>query len=114
MLLHQSVLLLQQGGLPTFVDIGSSFSAAAIAEDNLLAQMRLAGQRVAFVGDDTWMQLFPQNEFADARPFPSLNVRDIHTVDDGVWEVELNPLPPPLYPHIFSHFHPDTPHTSLQ
>jgi GPI ethanolamine phosphate transferase 3 subunit O len=45
-----------------------------------------AGQRLAFVGDDTWMQLFP-HQFGDAAPFPSFNVQDLHTVDNGVWEV---------------------------
>lgn len=28
-----------QGGLPTFLDIGQSFSASAITEDNLLQQL---------------------------------------------------------------------------
>ena len=39
----------------------------------------------AFMGDDTWLQLFP-SAFALAQPFPSFNVHDLHTVDDGVWE----------------------------
>lgn len=38
------------------------------------------------MGDDTWMQL-AQGSFAEAYPFPSFNVHDLHTVDDGVWEV---------------------------
>ena len=38
------------------------------------------------MGDDTWLQLFP-SAFALAQPFPSFNVHDLHTVDDGVWEV---------------------------
>lgn len=40
----------------------------------------------AFFGDDTWMQLFP-TQFQRAIPFPSFNVMDLHTVDDGVWQV---------------------------
>ncbi len=75
-----------QGGLPTFVDIGSSFSAAAVAEDNLIDQLADSGRRLAFAGDDTWMQLFPR-QFHDAAPYPSFNVQDLHTVDDGVWQV---------------------------
>lgn len=35
-----------QGGLPTFLDIGESFSASALAEDNLLAQLASAGKRL--------------------------------------------------------------------
>lgn len=38
------------------------------------------------MGDDTWMQL-AQDAFAEAYPYPSFNVHDLHTVDDGVWEV---------------------------
>ncbi len=40
----------------------------------------------AFFGDDTWMQLFP-TQFQHAIPFSSFNVMDLHTVDDGVWQV---------------------------
>jgi predicted AlkP superfamily pyrophosphatase or phosphodiesterase len=54
------------------------------ATDQLVA----AGQRLAFVGDDTWMQLFP-HQFGTAAPFPSFNVQDLHTVDNGVWEVRV-------------------------
>ena len=75
-----------QGGLPTFIDVGSSFSAAAVSEDNLVDQLVTAGRRLGFVGDDTWMQLFPA-QFAAASPFPSFNVQDLDTVDNGVWQV---------------------------
>lgn len=40
-----------------------------------------------FAGDDTWMQLAPEGVFAAAHPYPSFNVMDLHTVDDGVWQV---------------------------
>jgi predicted AlkP superfamily pyrophosphatase or phosphodiesterase len=35
------------------------------------------------LGDDTWQGLFP-SQFTASRPFPSFDVRDLHTVDDGV------------------------------
>lgn len=36
-------------------------------------------------GDDTWVSLFPPERwFADAAPFPSLNVKDIDGCDDHV------------------------------
>jgi hypothetical protein len=38
------------------------------------------------MGDDTWMQL-AKDVFAEAHPYPSFDVHDLHTVDDGVWEV---------------------------
>ncbi|KAL3142807.1 hypothetical protein ABBQ38_003106 [Trebouxia sp. C0009 RCD-2024] len=76
---------LMTGGLPTFMDVGSSFSAAAVTEDNLVDQLRSHGKKLAFVGDDTWMQLFP-SQFHDAKPYSSFNVMDLDTVDDGVWQ----------------------------
>jgi phosphatidylinositol glycan class O len=39
-----------------------------------------------FMGDDTWEQLVP-GAFNESYPYPSFNVKDLHTVDDGVWEV---------------------------
>ncbi|GIL64387.1 hypothetical protein Vafri_18224 [Volvox africanus] len=81
-----------QGGLPTFLDVGQSFSAAAISEDNLLAQMHARGMRVVVMGDDTWAQLAPLHYYAACHPYPAFNVRDLHTVDDGVWQVRGCPL----------------------
>ncbi|KAG0557025.1 hypothetical protein KC19_11G096500 [Ceratodon purpureus] len=74
---------LTTGGLPTFVDIGHSFGAPAIVEDNLINQLVRAGKKVRMMGDDTWMKLFPSH-FSVAHPFDSFNVKDLHTVDDGV------------------------------
>ena len=45
----------------------------------------------AFVGDDTWMRLFP-TAMQTALPYPSFNVKDLDTVDDAVWEVSANSL----------------------
>ncbi|ETE60981.1 hypothetical protein L345_13271, partial [Ophiophagus hannah] len=42
-----------------------------------------AGRKVVFMGDDTWEGLFPQ-AFHRAHFFPSFNVKDLHTVDDGI------------------------------
>lgn len=35
------------------------------------------------MGDDTWESLFPK-KFHRSLPFPSFNVKDLHTVDDGI------------------------------
>lgn len=35
------------------------------------------------MGDDTWDGLFPQ-KFFRSYFFPSFNVKDLHTVDDGI------------------------------
>jgi phosphatidylinositol glycan class O len=107
------------GGLPTFLDVGSSFGGggARVTEDSLAGQLQRKGYRLAFMGDDTWMQLLPHafNDSAGvggvgaeggdaaganaagppatswrAHPYPSFNVKDLHTVDEGV-EAHLRP-----------------------
>ncbi|MQL92224.1 hypothetical protein Taro_024846 [Colocasia esculenta] len=76
---------LTTGGLPTFIDVGNSFGAPAIVEDNLIRQLAKNGKRVLMMGDDTWLQLFPDG-FAEAYPYPSFNVKDLDTVDNGCIE----------------------------
>ncbi|KAK6116828.1 hypothetical protein DH2020_049458 [Rehmannia glutinosa] len=73
---------LTTGGLPTFIDVGNSFGAPAIVEDNLIHQLVQNGKRVVMMGDDTWSQLFPHH-FITSYPFPSFNVKDLDTVDNG-------------------------------
>ncbi|EFH50077.1 phosphatidylinositolglycan class O (PIG-O) family protein [Arabidopsis lyrata subsp. lyrata] len=76
---------LTTGGLPTFIDVGNSFGAPAIVEDNFINQLVLNGKRLVMMGDDTWTQLFP-NQFQKSYPFPSFNVKDLDTVDNGCIE----------------------------
>jgi len=78
---------LTTGTLPTFIDAGSNFAGTAIDEDNVIAQLKSLGKRMAFMGDDTWMALFPGYFEEDMNhPYESLNVWDLHTVDNGVNE----------------------------
>lgn len=76
---------LTTGSLPTFIDAGSNFAGTAIDEDNLISQLQSAGRRIAFLGDDTWTSLFP-DQFVPNMTFPyeSFNVWDLHTLDNGV------------------------------
>lgn len=74
---------LTTGSLPTFVDAGANFASSEIVEDNFIDQLLSGGKRTIFLGDDTWMGLFP-NRFHKSYPFPSLNVHDLHTVDNGI------------------------------
>ncbi|GEQ71495.1 hypothetical protein JCM33374_g5179 [Metschnikowia sp. JCM 33374] len=83
---------LTTGSLPTFIDAGSNFNGDAIDEDNWILQLHKNNKSIAFMGDDTWTALFskymhPQYNF----PYESLNVWDLHTVDNGVLE-HLFPL----------------------
>ncbi|KAI6151574.1 hypothetical protein BKA82DRAFT_4100628 [Pisolithus tinctorius] len=87
----QRIKGLTTGSLPTIVDIGESFSGSVIHEDSLLHQLDISGRKVAFVGDNTWLALFPS--FLDhnlSYPFDSFDVEDLHTVDSGV----ISHLPP--------------------
>lgn len=86
---------LTTGTLPTFVDAGSNFAGTAIEEDNLVAQLRHAGKTLVHLGDDTWHALFPGYFDANlTHSYDSLNVWDLHTVDNGVTEHILPLLKP--------------------
>ena len=92
----QRIKGLTTGTLPTFVDMGSNFAGTAIEEDNLLMQSRELGKRIVHLGDDTWTALFPGYFQPNiSRAYDSLNVWDLHTVDNGVLE------------HIFPLMEPD-------
>lgn len=83
------------GSLPTFIDIGSNFASTAIEEDSLVSQLVAANKRVGFMGDDTWMNLFPSSFHPNmSHPYDSFNVEDLHTVDNGV------------ITHLFPYLHP--------
>ncbi|KAK8915670.1 GPI ethanolamine phosphate transferase 3 [Metarhizium anisopliae] len=76
---------LTTGTLPTFIDAGSNFAGSAIDEDNILMQLKTAGKKIAHLGDDTWWDLFPGYfEPNISKAYPSFNVPDLHTVDNGV------------------------------
>lgn len=91
----QRIKALTVGTLPTFVDAGSNFAGSRILEDTWLAQAKRAGKQIAFMGDDTWMGVFPlPGPLEDASgsvfnasmtwPFDSFYVEDLDTVDQGV------------------------------
>ncbi|KAL5182738.1 Protein NRT1/ PTR FAMILY 4.6 [Glycine soja] len=88
---------LTTGGLPTFVDVGNSFSAPAIVEDNFI------NQKVVMMGDDTWTQLFPHH-FERSYPYPSFNVKDLHMVDNGCIEHLLLSLYEEDWDVLIAHF----------
>jgi phosphatidylinositol glycan class O len=73
------------GSLPTFIDVGSNFASQAIEEDSFIQQLVAHNKSIRFMGDDTWLRLFPDS-FDMAHPYDSFNVEDLHTVDNGVIE----------------------------
>ncbi|GAA6002782.1 hypothetical protein JCM10207_007675 [Rhodosporidiobolus poonsookiae] len=85
------------GSLPTFIDAGSNFAGEQADEDNWLWQARRAGKRLALVGDETWLSVFPRatagadplrrpSVWQDGLvwPYSSFDVEDLDTVDRGV------------------------------
>ena len=83
---------LTTGTLPTFIEAGSNFAGTAIEEDNVLLQLRRLGKTLVHLGDDTWNSLFPGYFHPNlTHAYDSFNVRDLHTVDNGVIE-HLMPL----------------------
>ena len=80
----QRLKALTTGSLPTFIDVGSNFNTYAVSEDSLPRQFRGNGRNVTFIGDDTWLGLYPDGMLTKAFDYPSLNVQDLDTVDDGV------------------------------
>lgn len=79
----QRLKALATGGLPTFIDISNNFNSYEILEDNLIYQSKTNSRNITFMGDDTWLGLYP-NQFSKTFDYPSLNVKDLHTVDNGV------------------------------
>ncbi|KAF8630559.1 hypothetical protein AX17_005371 [Amanita inopinata Kibby_2008] len=65
--------------------MGNNFGGSSILEDSILKQLRLSGKIAAFMGDDTWMSVFPDAFHPNMTfPYDSFNVEDLHTVDEGV------------------------------
>ena len=82
----QRLKAITTGSLPTFIDAGSNFAGSRVDEDNWLEQANRAGKEIAFMGDDTWLTIFPESIFApnSSFPFDSFHVEDLDTVDAGV------------------------------
>ncbi|XP_051185287.1 uncharacterized protein [Lolium perenne] len=99
----QRLKALTTGGLPTFIDVGNSFGAPAIVEDNIMHQLAKSGKRVVMMGDDTWTQLYPEH-FNKSFPYPSFNVKDLDTVDNGVMEHLLPSLHENDWDVLIAHF----------
>ena len=99
----QRLKALATGGLPTFIDIGSNFNSYEIQEDNLIYQLKENSRNITFMGDDTWLGLYP-GMFNKAFDYPSLNVKDLHTVDNGVISHLLPELAKKDADFIIAHF----------
>lgn len=92
----QRLKALTTGGLPTFADLSANFGGGSIEDDSWIrlldrvdasqrGMLNISHSRQGFVGDDTWMDLYPDS-FEEAFPYPSFNTRDLDTVDNGCLE----------------------------
>lgn len=104
------VFLTPSGTLPTFLEVSESFTSDQVSEDTLLWQLwrlKIANQNASkldrreappllklksvVLGDSTWVALFRQN-IDRGYPFPSFDVQDLDTLDDGVLSKIWNEL----------------------
>ncbi|CDI73670.1 hypothetical protein, conserved [Eimeria praecox] len=74
---------LATGSMPSFFSVRETFSASAVNVDSLLQQLKAANKTSVAIGDDTWDRSFG-HLLTRVHAFPSLNIQDLHTVDDGV------------------------------
>ncbi|CAF3994735.1 unnamed protein product [Rotaria sordida] len=82
----QRLKALTTGTLPTFIDISYNFIGYEIQEDNILNQLiKSSYQRnISLLGDDTWLALYPNIKFKHLYVYPSFDVHDLDTVDNGI------------------------------
>lgn len=101
----QRLKALTAGTIPAFVEAGRNFNSDALEEDNLVWQLR---GRATVLGDDTWLALFSDAHWGTHATFPSFDVRDLHTVDEGVLahlDAALAPADPGSMPRlVVAHF----------
>jgi len=99
----QRLKALTTGGLPTFADLSFNFGGGTVEDDTWIDQLLRMNERrmrersksksetapstnIGFVGDDTWVDLFPDAFGQYSYPYPSFNTRDLDTVDDGCFK----------------------------
>ena len=73
------------GNHATYLDLWNNFgiSGIAINQDSLIHQLKKAGKRINFYGDDTWLKLYP-DIFDESEGTHSFEVRDYTEVDNNV------------------------------
>lgn len=85
------------------MDAGANFASSAIQEDNLLFQLRAKNKKIVFMGDDTWTDLY-SGYFEREYPYPSFDVKDLDTVDNGIIHHLLPEMQKPDWDVLIAHF----------
>uniref|UniRef100_A0A0N5A9F2 GPI ethanolamine phosphate transferase 2 n=1 Tax=Syphacia muris TaxID=451379 RepID=A0A0N5A9F2_9BILA len=75
---------LTEGIVPSFADVVYNFASSEIVDDNIIDQLKFNGKRLAFCGDNTWLQLFPGRFDARSEGTTSFFVNDYVEVDNNV------------------------------
>lgn len=94
---------LTTGSLPTFIDIGSNFATPEINEDNIIDQIVNNNMTAIFMGDNTWIELFPKR-FKREYGYPSFNIFDLDTVDTKIKEILPKELEKDDWDFLVAHF----------
>lgn len=82
----QRVKGIMTGSLPTFIDAGANFASSAVGEDHLLRHIKNKYNNIYFMGDDTWVNLFPEIFDDPEQTFDSdsFKMLDLDSVDNGI------------------------------
>ncbi|XP_062516559.1 GPI ethanolamine phosphate transferase 3-like isoform X2 [Corticium candelabrum] len=99
----QRIKGLTTGSLPTFIDAGDNFASNALAEDNWVTSARDNGFGLVMLGDDTWLSLYPHH-FTREFGYNPFDVKDLHTVDNGILKNLFSELKKPDWSILVAHF----------
>ncbi|KDO28936.1 hypothetical protein SPRG_05809 [Saprolegnia parasitica CBS 223.65] len=94
---------LTTGTLPTFLDIKDNMQSTEIVEDSWVQQLVLLNKSIVFMGDNTWDALYG-GKFMRNYSYDSFNVKDLHTVDNGVLAHIFDELALPDWDVLIAHF----------
>ena len=94
---------LTTGSLPTFIDAGDNFASSATAEDNWVKLARDHGLISVMLGDDTWLSLYPEH-FKREFGYNPFDVKDLHTVDNGILKDLYSEMSKPDWSILLAHF----------
>ncbi|OQS01763.1 GPI ethanolamine phosphate transferase [Achlya hypogyna] len=94
---------LTTGTLPTFLDIKDNMQSTEIVEDSWVQQLVLLNKSIVFMGDNTWDSLYG-GKFLRNYSYDSFNVKDLHTVDNGVLDHIFLELQQPDWDVLIAHF----------
>lgn len=78
------------GSVPGFSDVIFNLGSSKLEEDNIVNQLVLNGHKVVFYGDETWLRLFPNNQFVRSEGTTSFFVNDYTEVLTTIFSLSLS------------------------